>query len=114
MYETYDIVETDGPPFEQNLPGPARVDSEPQFDNVETDVLVEWVQNQFAHSAVIPRAVDKQQTFQKAKLRDGIIGGAGRLKTFHARDTCGRGKKNRKNTTRLLAIDIRRNLVRAR
>lgn len=38
------------------------------LDKVESNVLVEAVENKFRHAAVAPRSVDKQQLVQKAKL----------------------------------------------
>lgn len=84
---TYNIVETNGPPLEQDLSRPAGVDGVPELHDVEADVLVEAVEDNFAQTAVVPRAVDKQQFQQEPELSDGVITGASSLQAFHAWDT---------------------------
>lgn len=80
------VVQADGPPFEENLAGPGRVDGEPQLHDVERDVLVERVQNEPAHAVVVECAVDEQEPAQEAELSDRVVGSARRLQALVARD----------------------------
>lgn len=73
------VVQTDGPPLEKDLPRPARVDGKPQLDDVETNVLVEAVEDQFAHPRVVPSSVDEEQPQQKPELRYAVVRGTGGL-----------------------------------
>lgn len=87
---THHVVQTDGPSLEKNLAGPAGINGEPEFDDVEADVLVKRIQNELAHAAVVPGAVDEQQPLEKAKLGYRVVRGAGRLQALHAGNACKR------------------------
>lgn len=41
---TYNIVKTNWPSLKKDLSGPAGVYGKPQFDNIQTNIFVEWVQ----------------------------------------------------------------------
>ena len=53
-----DVVETDGPPLEEDLAGPGRIQGEPELDDVEGDVLVEGVEDEATHAVVVGSSVD--------------------------------------------------------
>lgn len=58
--DTYDVVDADEPTLEQILARVAVVEGEPELDDVQADVLVEGVQDDFADALVVPGAVNKQ------------------------------------------------------
>lgn len=64
-----------GNPSRKNgeVASPGGVDGEPELDDVEADVLVEGVQDEFADARVVPRAVDQQQPQQETELRRAIL-----------------------------------------
>ena len=66
---TYDVVEADGPALEDDLAREAAENGEPELDDVETDVLVERVENELGEAAVAPRAVHEQQPVQVLELK---------------------------------------------
>lgn len=47
---------------------PGRVDSEPELDDVETNVLVEGVEDKLADTRVVPRAVHQQKAEEEPEL----------------------------------------------
>jgi hypothetical protein len=74
FYLTYHIVQANGPPFKQNLSRPARIDGKPEFNNKQTNVFIEAVQNQFAHPVVIPSSMHQQQLQQEPELKPYMQG----------------------------------------
>lgn len=45
-----DVVQGDRPTFEDDFAGPTGVDLVPEFDDIESDIFVEAVQDYFAYS----------------------------------------------------------------
>lgn len=56
------IVQTDCPALINNLTRPSRINGKPEFDHIQTHVLIKTVQNQFAHSAIVPGSMHQQQS----------------------------------------------------
>ena len=80
------IVEADGPPLEEDLARPSRVECKPQLHDVQCDVLVEGIKDEAAHSVVIGSTVNKQKSPQVTELADRVVGGASSLHSFHSGD----------------------------
>merc|ERR1719481_1470089 len=67
------IIHPDRPAFVDDLPAPVVVNSEPKLDDVESDVLVEGVEDNLADPAVIPRTVNEQESSKITKLSYGEV-----------------------------------------
>ena len=51
---------TDSPTFINDLSRPIRVDGKPQFDNIQTNIFVKGIENDFGDSGVIPGPMNKK------------------------------------------------------
>ena len=56
------IVHANGPSFIDNLSTPIVVESKPKLNDIQSNILVEAVKDDFADSTVVPGAVNKQQS----------------------------------------------------
>ncbi len=68
------IVEADQPSLKDNLARVAVRERVPQLNHIQTNVLVERVQNDLAEAVVVPHAVHEQEFGQEAELTDGVVG----------------------------------------
>lgn len=82
----HDVIETQRPTLENNLPTEAVLETVPELRHEEGDVLIEGVEDNFGNALVRPSAVYEEEFAKISELSDGDIGGAGGLETFDTGD----------------------------